>query len=536
MRDDPRAARDLALAVLLVVVVTFVAIETQAVDRVLAATPLGVHNLNGVVSLLLAMPVATTLFSYRRYRDAASARHELAKLSMLDSLTGLPNRRSLPIWYERGIHRSVEDASQMAVLFVDLDHFKTVNDQHGHDIGDQLLVQAAQRLRAAVRPSDRVVRYGGDEFVILGNDIVAAHAATRLAERVIAALEEPFTVGKHEVHISGSVGIAVADSRSGPMDTVLAAADAAMYEAKAKGTGNFVVVDAMRKQRSGRRTEQYNELRDALDDEQFVLQYQPVVAVGDAAMVGVEALLRWDHPERGLVFPGDFLQDLEDSGLIVPVGAWVLREACRQSREWQDAFPDKSIIVKLNLSASQLSQPGLNDTIVDAVQRSGVRPDRLCLEITENALMYDVERAWATLRQAKDRGIALALDDFGTGYSSLTHLRRFNLDYVKIDKSFVDGLGRSQEDTAIIEHVIGLAHALGLKVVAEGIEEEAQYTALRALGCDYAQGFFFSRGQPADVITRLLRIAATKEARPAFDAEDDAVAAAPVPAPLIKAS
>jgi diguanylate cyclase (GGDEF)-like protein len=236
MRDDPRAARDLALAVLAVIVVTMGALSTNAVDKALALVPVGFNNLNGIIPLLLAVPVVTTVFSFRRYRDASSARKELAKLSMLDSLTGLPNRRSLPGWYSRGVARALEDASHMAVLFVDLDHFKSVNDTHGHDIGDRLLVEVAQRLRGAVRPSDRVVRYGGDEFVILGNDVVTAQAATRLAERVIEALEKPFEFEAQRIEISASVGIAVVDANSGSMDSVLSSADAAMYEAKNQGT------------------------------------------------------------------------------------------------------------------------------------------------------------------------------------------------------------------------------------------------------------------------------------------------------------
>ena len=534
MRDDPRAARDLALAVIAVILVAIAGVTTEIVDRILDVAPFGARNLNAIIPMLLAVPIATTVFSYRRYRDAASARGELAKLSMLDSLTGLPNRRSLPAWYERGIARTVEDSSHMAVLFVDLDHFKSVNDQHGHDIGDLLLVEVAHRLRSAVRPSDRVIRYGGDEFVILGNDIVAAHAAARLAERVISTLEQPFDLNGMRIELSASVGIAVADAKSGPMETVLNAADAAMYEAKGKGTGNFVIVDSMRQQQSGRRAQQLDELRAAIDENQFVLHYQPVVDVRDATMVGAEALLRWEHPERGLVYPGEFIQALEDSGLMAAAGNWVLEEACRQAREWQDAFPETKFRVELNVSPSQLAQSTFSEVITAALQRTGVRPDRICFEITELALMHDVARAWATLRQAKERGIALALDDFGTGYSSLTHLRRFSLDYVKIDKSFIDGLGQSQEDTAIVDHVIGLAHALGLEVIAEGIETERQHKALNSLGCDYAQGYFFSRPQPAEVITRLLRIAASE--RPRIDPEAEHATLTLPDDPLIRAS
>jgi diguanylate cyclase (GGDEF)-like protein len=535
MRDDPRAARDLALVVVAVIVISLVGVETRAVDRLLDVAPFGIRNLNGIIPLLLAVPVAATVFSYRRYRDAAHARGRLARLSMLDALTGLPNRRSLPAWYERGIARCIEDTSQMAVLFVDLDHFKSVNDLHGHDVGDQLLIEAARRMRLVVRPSDRVVRYGGDEFVVLGHDVISSTAGTRLAQRVITALEEPFQFGPHVIEISASIGVAVVDAGTGPMDSVLGAADAAMYEAKRRGTGQYVGVDSVQREHAGRRMKHIDALREALEHDQFVLHYQPVVKATDAGLAGAEALIRWEHPDRGLVFPGDFIQDLEISGLIVPVGAWVLQEACRQARAWQDEFPDRTFRVKLNVSATQLAQPDFNETVVTALNATGVHPDRICFEITESALMDDVAKAWATLRQAKDRGITLALDDFGTGYSSLTHLRRFNLDYLKIDKSFVDGLGRNPEDTAIIEHVIGLAHTLGLKVVAEGIEEEAQYKALRALGCDFAQGYFFSRAQPAEVISHLLRIS-TSPTRPTLEPDDDAVIAPMVAEGLIRAS
>jgi EAL domain-containing protein (putative c-di-GMP-specific phosphodiesterase class I) len=308
-----------------------------------------------------------------------------------------------------------------------------------------------------------------------------------------------------------------------------------MYEAKRKGTGHYVEVDSIRREHAGRRMKQIDALRQALDEEQFVLHYQPVVKTTDSSLAGAEALIRWEHPDRGLVFPGDFIHDLEASGLIVPVGAWVLEEACRQARDWQDEFPDTLFRVKLNVSASQLSHPDFHDTVVAALNGTGVDTARICFEITESALMDDVAKAWATLRQAKDRGITLALDDFGTGYSSLTHLRRFNLDYLKIDKSFVDGLGRNAEDTAIIEHVIGLAHTLGLKVIAEGIEEAAQFKALRVLGCDFAQGYFFSRPQPAEVITQLLRLS-TQEPRPRVDPDAQTPPALLVPGTLIRAS
>jgi diguanylate cyclase (GGDEF)-like protein len=510
MRNDPRAARDLALAVATVILVTAFALTTRIVDRVTDWTSsFSAMNKNGIVALLLAVPVATTVFSYRRYRDASAARHELTQLSMLDSLTGLPNRRSLPMWFARGMARAGESNSRLAVLFVDLDRFKIVNDTYGHDVGDQLIAEIAARLRNALRPGDRVVRYGGDEFVVLCHDVATEPVAKRLAERIVEIVEAPVEVSGQRVEVSASVGIAIVPAKSGSMDDVLSAADAAMYEAKSRGTGQCVVVEAGEDPRS-QRTRTDRALRIALEHGQFVLHYQPVVSVADGSLAGAEALIRWQHPERGLLLPGAFLRDLEDGGLIVPVGNWIIDTVFDQARAWQDAFPALPFRVTCNVSAIQLAQADFGAAISRALQTSGVRPERVCFEITEGALLLDVSRAWATLRQAKDRGIQLALDDFGTGYSSLSYLRRFNLDMLKIDRSFTEGLGATKEDTAIVEHVIGLAHALGLVVVAEGVEFEAQYRELRRLHCDYAQGFYFSKGQPPEVITRLLRLSSQR--------------------------
>ena len=347
------------------------ALSTHAVDHALALAPFGVTNLNGIIPLLLAVPVATTVFSFRRYRDASQARKELAKLSMLDSLTGLPNRRSLPGWYQRGIARAIEDASHMAVLFVDLDHFKAVNDTHGHDIGDQLLVEVAQRLRSAVRPSDRVVRYGGDEFVILGQrrrHRSGGHEARRArdrgargAVRVRDAAHRDLRQHRHR----GRRRPLRVDGRRAQLGR--------RGDVRSQGPRHWPLRRGRPRPRAATRPPDAPRqgASDALDAGQFVLHYQPVVAVSDASMVGAEALIRWNHPERGLVFPGEFIQDLEDSGLIVPVGAWVLEEVCRQAREWQDAFPDKLFKVKLNVSASQLAQADFGDVITAALRNTG---------------------------------------------------------------------------------------------------------------------------------------------------------------------
>jgi diguanylate cyclase (GGDEF)-like protein len=489
--NDPRAARDLAVAVVGVAAATAIALCTQMVDRSMA--------------MFVAVPVATTVFSWRRYRDAASARHKLAELSMLDSLTGLHNRRSLPKWYERAVERAARTSSPLAVLFVDLDRFKAVNDTYGHDSGDLVIATIARRLRSAVRPSDRVIRYGGDEFVVLCNDIVTPPTATRIADRIIGVVEEPIDVNGAQVTLSASVGISIVNSRQCTMDQVLTTADSAMYRAKASGTGRCVILEPD-ETKTDSSVRLIDELRKAIEDEQFVLHYQPVVSLADKSMIGVEALLRWQHPERGLLLPGMFVEELEETELIVPVGAWVLAAAARQARAWQDGWPDRHFQVAVNVSTRQLADDGFPALVTQTLRETGVRPSRLCFEITEGSIMEDIDGAWATLRSAKERGIALALDDFGTGYSSLSYLRRFKTDVLKIDRTFVAGMGRGHEDRAIVEHVIGLAHSLGMTTVAEGIEREDQYDQLVRFGCDHGQGFWFSQAQPPDVITRLLDV------------------------------
>ena len=519
MREDPRTARDLALAVVGVVLATSLALGTRLVDRVLSWAPLAGLNRNGVVALLVALPVATTVFSFRRYRDAATARRELAAISMLDSLTGLPNRRSLPEWYAQAVARADATSSTLAVLFVDLDRFKAVNDRLGHDVGDLVVSTIARRLRHSVDHRDRVIRYGGDEFVLLCHDVVTKQLALRIAQRLVTAVEEPIDVDGSPVSLSASVGIALVDGTRCTMDQALSTADSAMYRAKALGSGQAVVLEPGDRDPDDRER-RITELREALERGEFVVHYQPVVSMHDKSMIGVEALLRWQHPERGLLLPGLFVDDLEESRLILPVGAFVLETACRQAKLWQDEFPDRRFQVAVNVSGHQLADPEFSSFVTETVRATGVHPSHLCFEITEGAIMDDVDGAWATLRAAKERGIDLALDDFGTGFSSLSYLRRFKTDVLKIDRTFVTGLGRSVEDTAIVEHVIGLAHALGMRTVAEGIEREEQYTHLLTFGCDEGQGFWFSQAHPADVITRLLRLRTdTPRSEPAWSTE-----------------
>jgi diguanylate cyclase (GGDEF)-like protein len=504
---DGRAGVDLALIVSASTLAAVACVHFALVDRIGDAVDgLGPVDLNGIVALAVLVPIATTVFATRRYRDAMQVRSELARLSLRDGLTGLPNRLYLSEWLEKELHRTRRSDTRVAVLFVDLDRFKLVNDTHGHEVGDALLLALAGRLRScADGEDDRVVRYAGDEFIVITHDApMRPNTSVRLARRILAALDEPFAIGTESLRVSASVGIAVSDGDESP-DDLLRRADAAMYDAKGREEGQPVVYDEDVHGRSFTPATLEPHLRQAAERGDFRLVYQPVVDVRSGHLVAVETLLRWDHPTRGPVAPDEFVPVLEESGLIVPVGAWVLTEALRQARAWNHANPHREPLrVAINVSARQLAHAGFEETVRQALRESPVPPSTICLEITEGALMVDIEQAWSTLRVLKRMGVKLALDDFGTGYSSLSYLRQFSLDLLKVDKSFVDGLGSSAEDTAIVEHVIGMARALGMVTVGEGVETPEQLAELSRLGCQLVQGYLLSPPVGASEISALL--------------------------------
>ena len=422
-----------------------------------------------------------------------------------DSLTGLPNRALFLDRLRHALTRLDRNTERLALLFIDLDDFKSVNDTFGHSAGDRVLASIASRLRALLRPGDTVTRHGGDEFTILCEDIESEEQATVVGQRVLETLARPIGIDGAPVSVTASIGIAVAASARERPEALLANADAAMYRAKERGGARVEQFDATFHTQALQRRGIKTALRRALDCGQLRVLYQPSVSLIDGRIRAVEALIRWEHPERGLLLPEEIIPPAEDTGLIVPIGMWVLEEACRQSMRWSTAHPGREAPhMSVNLSSRQLCQAELPASLADTLARTGMDPRRLCLEITESVLMNDTEAALRELEALRALGIDLGIDDFGTGYSSLNYLKRFPFGWLKIDRSFVRGLVESRQDAAIVEAVVRLAHALDLTVVAEGVESAGQIDALRRLGCDWAQGFYYARPQPAEEMERLI--------------------------------
>ncbi|MBA2575634.1 MAG: EAL domain-containing protein [Euzebyaceae bacterium] len=437
---------------------------------------------------------ATLLVQVVDISDRKNAEAQLSHQALHDPLTDLANRRLLTHHLQGALARAQRTGDHVAVLFCDLDHFKVVNDSLGHEAGDALLRAVAQRLRAHARDSETVARFGGDEFVLVCEGVGEADAVTGVAARLGEALAAPFLLDGVEVVVRASIGVAVARPGATDPGALLRDADAAMYRAKDRGRGRIeICTDEVRANAAGR-LGMLNALRRAIDDDELRLHYQPIFDATGATAVGAEALLRWQHPELGLLAPAAFLPAAEESGMIVAVGEWVLREACREAARRGRGGSGQ---IWINLSARELARPDLAEVVMSAVEDAGAHPSQLVLEITEGAVMTDVAATVSTLAGLRRRGVRVAVDDFGTGYSSLAYLKRFPIDALKIDRSFIGGLGGGAEETAIVAAIVQLAHALSLSVVAEGVETPAQLRALQALGCDFVQGFLLGRPQPA---------------------------------------
>ena len=433
------------------------------------------------------------------------AETELAFRAHHDVLTGLPSRSLFVEELDSALERRQESEGEVAVAFIDLDNFKVINDSLGHGAGDRLLTAAADRLSGVLREGDVVARFGGDEFTVLMQAIEDEAHALRICERLAESLEPPFVLDGEQRFLTASIGLTVTGPREAGPTELLRDADAAMYRAKEQGKSRCSVFDDELRAGAIERLDLESGLRHALDRDELRLMYQPEVDLASGRIVAVEALLRWAHPVHGLVSPAKFIPIAEQSGLIVPIGAWVLREACRTAAGWRRKPAGRGLEVAVNLSPRQLGSVDLLDVVSAAMAEAELEPSALCLEITETALMADVRSATETLQELKALGVRLAIDDFGIGYSSLMHLKQLlPVDLLKIDKSFVDGVTETAEDHAIVEAVINLAAALGVDAIAEGVETSEQATALRSMSCGLAQGFHFARPVAADAIAELL--------------------------------
>jgi diguanylate cyclase (GGDEF)-like protein/PAS domain S-box-containing protein len=430
---------------------------------------------------------------------------QLVHDALHDPLTGLANRVLFRDHVERAVAASHRRRTDVAVLFLDLDNFKVINDSLGHRAGDRLLVEVARRLSATIRASDIAARQGGDEFTILLDRIHGVDEATAFADRLALELGRPIDLDGRSIVVGVSIGIALAGGPEIDADDLLAHADAAMYEAKEHGRARHVVFDPSMRTRARGRLEMEAELRAAIDDEQFELHYQPIIDLATSRIAGFEALVRWRHPEHGLISPVQFIPLAETSGLIVPLGRLITAAACRQLSQLRGGGPGfEHLTMSVNVSPRQALEPGFAAEVGAALEASGLEPSALILEITESLMLHESAASDGSLRQLRDMGVRLVVDDFGTGFSALEYFKRFAVQGLKIDRSFIDGLGRSREDTAIVTATLAFASALGLTVTAEGVETAEQVSRLRALGCPMAQGFLFSRPVPAEGLSALL--------------------------------
>ena len=457
-----------------------------------------VHNTEGHIPHLI--------FQIQDITDRKRAEEQLHHDAFHDALTGLPNRALFMDHAKMAIQRSRRDENRIfAALFLDLDRFKVINDSLGHMVGDQLLVGIARRLETCLRPGDTVARLGGDEFTILLEDLLETEDAIEIAERVQEIVTQPFNIGGHEVCTTASIGIAPSTIGYDHADDLLRDADTAMYRAKLLGKKRHVMFDKAMHERAMKLLQLEIDLRRAVERQEFFLQYQPIISLAAGDISGFEALIRWQHPERGLVPPDEFISIAEETGLIIPIGQWVLREACRQMQEWRRQLPsERALTMSVNLSGKQFSQPDLTEQIATILRETGLPPSCLKLEITESMVMENIDTAIGMLTQLRALGVELSIDDFGTGYSSLSYLHRFPINTLKIDRSFVSRMLDNTENEEIVRTIVTLARSLEMNVVAEGVETRGQLEQLRALECDFGQGYLFAKPLPVADAFQLL--------------------------------
>jgi diguanylate cyclase (GGDEF)-like protein len=455
----------------------------------------------------LADVAAAYLLNAQAREDTRTTSEQFRHGALHDALTGLPNRLLLQQRLEHAAQRAQRSHTNAAVLFVDLDRFKRVNDTYGHHVGDGLLRAIAQRLTAVVRPGDTLARFAGDEFVFLCEDLQSAADVEALAARVDGAFVEPFSVGGVQLAVTASVGMAFAGPGEDISDNLVVQADIAMYQAKRRGGGGHQVIDLREALMSADRDSLEIDLHTAFAEGKLELEYQPIVRSRDGAITGVEALLRWNDPVRGSVPAMTMVTIAEQSGLMSQLGAWVLERSCLARREWLNTRPGITLDLAVNVSARQLMSPDFRAIVASVLDRTQMDPGSLILEVTESLFIEDFDRAINVLASLKALGLRLALDDFGTGFSSLSYLRRLPIDIIKIDQSFIADIGELSTGSAVVAAVTNLAHVLGLAVTAEGVETQAQRNEVRAIGCESAQGFFFARPTTASAITAQLQTA-----------------------------
>jgi diguanylate cyclase (GGDEF)-like protein len=457
-----------------------------------------------VQNLLDEAAVSGLIITCNDITERKAAEDRLTHAALHDSLTGLPNRPLVMDRLEHVLERSRRDGTLSAVLFLDLDNFKLINDTAGHGAGDALLVQVAERLSSMLRPGDTLGRCGGDEFVVICESVNGAKDAEAIGARLIETREQPYVVNGQDVYIGASVGIAIAGPGDNP-SSLLRDADSAMYAAKTAGRSTARVFDDAMRVATTTRLDLENALQRALERGELSLHYQPLVAVDDRRTVGFEALLRWHLADGTVIPPDEFIPIAEETGLIVPIGKWVLDQACRQLADWtkSNTVPPAATL-SVNVSARQLAHPSFPAVVAGALDRHGLSPARLVVELTESTVMQDAVSSLAALRELHALGVRIAVDDFGTGYSSLGYLERLPIDELKIDRSFVSPLSIGSRTSSILESIVTLGHALGLTVTAEGVETSAQLGSLEQVGCDLAQGFLLARPMPpAQVVTWL---------------------------------
>jgi diguanylate cyclase (GGDEF)-like protein len=428
-------------------------------------------------------------------RELEESREHFRHAAFHDALTGLPNRSLFTDHLRIALRRAHQNEQYLfGVLFLDLDRFKNINDSLGHPCGDELLILVARRLESCIRQTDMVARFGGDEFAILLDAIQDSSDAMRIAEKVQQVISAPFRLSTHEAITTASIGVALSTSGYAEAEDIIRDADTAMYRAKDRGKARYEIFDTAMHTRAVTLLRLESDLRRALEKDELCVYYQPIVSLASGELHGFEALVRWQHPERGIISPDDFVPLAEETGLILPIGLRVLRDACRQLRKWQQySLSNRGLIMSVNLSGKQLTQPDLIARIEEVLRESQIDPWHLKLEITETVVMENPELAAVTLAKLRGLGVRLSIDDFGTGYSSLSYLNRFPVDTLKIDRSFVTSMNEADENLQIVKTIITLAGNLGMQVVAEGVETEEQLGQLRSLKCQYAQGFYFSK-------------------------------------------